>query len=72
MFQKHYPDPGTFIPSIARNVHTWCDAFLSWIERADNEESVDKLLDELKNVGRLEIVLNVCICVLLIRCGCTK
>jgi hypothetical protein len=65
IFQQHYPDPGTFIPSVAAVVIAWCETFVSWLERAENEESVEKLLDILKNVGRLELALNVCMGALL-------
>jgi hypothetical protein len=61
IFERHYPDPGTFIPSVTVVLAAWCDAFLFWLERVDNEEAVDKLLNILKTVGRLELALNVCI-----------
>jgi hypothetical protein len=59
IFETHYQDPGTFVPSVTAVVVAWCDAFGAWLERDENEESVDKLLDYLKTVGRLELILNV-------------
>lgn len=47
------------MPNIVAVVVAWCDAFLPWVERSENEELVDKLLDALKTVGRLELRLNV-------------
>jgi hypothetical protein len=47
------------VPNIVAVVVAWCDAFLPWVERSENEELVDKLLDALKTVGRLELRLNV-------------
>ena len=59
VFEQHYPDLGTFVPSIVAVVVAWCDAFLPWLERSENEELVDKLLDALRTVGRLELRLDV-------------
>lgn len=61
IFESHYPDPATFVPSITAVVLAWCYAFTTWLEQDDNEDFVDKLLDVLKNVGTLELVLNVSI-----------
>ncbi|KIM94338.1 hypothetical protein OIDMADRAFT_184416 [Oidiodendron maius Zn] len=56
--KEHYPDPATFVPTLATVLTAWCDAFISWLENPDNEETVDILLDKLKEVGRFELVLN--------------
>ncbi|KAF4635046.1 hypothetical protein G7Y89_g3042 [Cudoniella acicularis] len=57
--QSFYPDNATFVPSIANIVISWCEAFLGWIEREENEEQVEKLLDGLKGKGKVEIVLEI-------------
>lgn len=57
--QPRYPDQATFIPSIANVLVTWCDAFTAWLEGEENEEDVEKLLDDLMQRGRVEIVLEV-------------
>jgi len=57
--QPRYPDQATFIPSIANVLVTWCDAFTAWLEGEENEEDVEKLLDDLMQRGRVEIVLQV-------------
>lgn len=57
--QPRYPDQATFIPSIANVLVTWCDAFMAWLESEENEGEVDKLLDDLKQRGRVEVVLEV-------------
>jgi hypothetical protein len=57
--KEHYPDPATFVPTLATVLIAWCDAFIPWLENSDNEETVDILLDKLKEVGRFELVLNV-------------
>jgi hypothetical protein len=58
--QVFYPDPSTFVPYVAKVLITWCDAFGTWLETEENEEVVEKLLDELKGKGRVELVLEVC------------
>jgi hypothetical protein len=57
--QVFYPDNSTFVPSVAKVITTWCDAFTSWLESDENEEPVEKLLDALKSRTRLEIVMEV-------------
>jgi hypothetical protein len=57
--QSYYTDPSTFIPSVASTIVTWCHAFTTWLEAAENEEVVEKLLDALKSKSRLELVLEV-------------
>ncbi len=57
--QVFYPDNSTFVPSIAKVIITWCEAFTSWLENDENEEPVEKLLDALKARTRLEIVIEV-------------
>jgi hypothetical protein len=57
--QPRYPDQATFIPSIANVLVTWCEAFTAWLEGEENEGDVDKLLDDLKQRGRVEVVLEV-------------
>jgi hypothetical protein len=57
--QVFYPDNSTFVPSVAKVIITWCDAFTSWLESDENEEPVEKLLDALKSRTRLEIVMEV-------------
>lgn len=59
IFEKHYPDPATFVPILATVLTVWCNAFISWLENSDNEESVEMLLDKLKEVGILKLELNV-------------
>jgi hypothetical protein len=72
IYKDHYPDPATFVPTVAAAITAWCDAFISWLESSDNEESVDMLLDKLKEVGRFELVVNVNInfAFFLNRCEC--
>ncbi len=57
--QAHYPDPATFVPSIASTLIAWCDAFLPWLENEENEAQVEVLLEVLKSRSKLEIVLQV-------------
>ena len=64
VFEKHYPDPATFVPSIAAVVVAWSDAFVRWLEQGENEELVDKLLEALATVGSLKLGLDVWFCIL--------
>jgi hypothetical protein len=57
--QAFYPDNATFVPSIATVIINWCDAFMSWLESEENEDAVEKLLDALTHVNRLDLMIEV-------------
>jgi hypothetical protein len=57
--QAFYPDNATFVPSIATVIINWCDAFISWLESEENEDTAEKLLDALKSMHRLELMIEV-------------
>jgi hypothetical protein len=57
--QAFYPDNATFVPSIATVIINWCDAFMSWLESEENEDTVEKLLDALTHVNRLDLMIEV-------------
>jgi hypothetical protein len=58
-FQSNYPDNATFIPSVIAAVVAWCDAFVDWLERDENQDSVDKVIDGLGTKGRMQLLLKV-------------
>ncbi|KFY21557.1 hypothetical protein V493_07294 [Pseudogymnoascus sp. VKM F-4281 (FW-2241)] len=53
--QSYYADPAVFIPSIASVLVSWCDVFTAWLEAEENEDGVEKLLEEMKPVVRVII-----------------
>lgn len=46
--QPYYADSATFIPTIANVIASWCDVFSTWLEAEENEDGVEKLLEEMK------------------------
>jgi hypothetical protein len=53
--QPHYPDSATFIPTIARVLVAWCDVFTAWLEAKENEDGVERLLEEMNSVVKVVI-----------------
>lgn len=53
--QPHYPDPATFIPSVARVLVAWCDVFTGWLEAEENEDGVERLLEEMNSTVKVVI-----------------
>ncbi|OBT66051.1 hypothetical protein VE03_03265 [Pseudogymnoascus sp. 23342-1-I1] len=53
--QPYYVDPATFIPGIARVLVSWCDVFTAWLEAEENEDGVERLLEEMKPAIKIVI-----------------
>ncbi|OBT84809.1 hypothetical protein VE02_06928 [Pseudogymnoascus sp. 03VT05] len=53
--QPYYDDPATFIPGIARVLVSWCDVFTAWLEAEENEDGVERLLEEMKPVVKVVV-----------------
>ncbi|KFY93144.1 hypothetical protein V500_03889 [Pseudogymnoascus sp. VKM F-4518 (FW-2643)] len=53
--QPYYADPATFIPSIARVLVSWCDVFTAWLEAEENEDGVERLLEEMKPAVKIVV-----------------
>lgn len=50
--QKHYPDPETFIPSIAAVVQAWADVLAAKLADETNAEWTDQLLEQINEGSR--------------------
>jgi hypothetical protein len=57
--KPNFPDPGTFIPSIARVVAAWCISLTELAGNDDNAAWTDELLERLKQRCLLKITLEV-------------
>ncbi|OBT53216.1 hypothetical protein VE04_05941 [Pseudogymnoascus sp. 24MN13] len=53
--QPYYDDPATFIPGIARVIVSWCDVFTAWLEAEENEDGVERLLEEMNPVVKVVV-----------------
>lgn len=53
--QPYYVDPATFIPNIASVLVSWCDVFTAWLEAEENEEGVERLLEEMKPLVKVVV-----------------
>lgn len=57
--QKHYEDPGRFVPDVARAVVTWCRSLCEMAENDANEEWTENFLEKLKGTHVLKVLFDV-------------
>lgn len=53
--QSYYVDPAVFIPSVSSVLVSWCDVFTAWLEAEENEDWVEKLIEEMRPVVKIVI-----------------